>query len=192
MMVLKSSSTAVNILGMILGVLCWSSFLFFDIEIGIARQINSPLLWVYCFSNFVLFLGLQPLLTIVHEKAHAWAASHFSFKTKISYINKNKNGRKTFKPCCMFENSDEIGKSAFIVIALAPAIVLTLIFLPFLLFSKIYLLRYPELFCFGIPLYLLKLKGCFGDLSLILGASKQPKGTTFQQLCIGDFKVIKK
>ncbi|MEB4593922.1 DUF3267 domain-containing protein [Bacillus amyloliquefaciens] len=192
MEVLKSSSPAIDILGVCLSILCWSSFLILDIVIGISRQINSPLIWLYWVFNFVVFFGLQPLLTIVHEKAHAFAASHFSFKTNISYFHKNKNGYKTFKPCCMFEKSDEIGKSAFIVIALAPAIGLSLIFLPFVLFSKMFLSYYPELFCFGVPLYLLKLKGCFGDLNLVLGASKKPKGTTFQQLCIGDFKVIKK
>ncbi|MCY8797784.1 metalloprotease family protein [Bacillus inaquosorum] len=188
---LESSHPIVDRLAMCLSTLCW--FIYPILLFGFAYMREFPLPY-YILLNLSFFMFLQVLLTVVHEKAHAYAASCFSFKTEISYRNKDKkhfrDGQKFFKPCCLFEGDAKIGKIAFVTIAIAPAITLSLIFLLFLLLFKTYLSQFSDVFYFGALLYLIKLRGCSGDISLIIGALKQSKGVKFQQLDAGNFRIL--
>ncbi|MCY9457353.1 DUF3267 domain-containing protein [Bacillus inaquosorum] len=191
MKVLTSSFGSMNLITNILEIFWLVIFLLLDMVFSLIRASSPLLIFVYMLGYAISFLLTLRFLTVVHENTHASVASFFSIKTKICYYHKNEKGRKTFKPYCLFEKSDEITKGAFIIIALAPAIVLSLIIITFLFFSKMYLAHYPEVFYFGFIILVLKLWGCSGDLILVIGACKESKGVKFQQTEAGNFKVIK-
>ncbi|MGF7528489.1 metalloprotease family protein [Bacillus paralicheniformis] len=140
-------------------ILCLSSF----------RQIDRVDLQIlYILLNWVSFLVTSVLLSVVHENAHSFTASHFGIRTEVSYFPKP----YSFKPYCAFDKNAKIKKSDFRKIAIAPLITISLVLIPLCLLSLALFQYCPELFINIFILYIYKVTGCISDLKLFKDARR--------------------
>lgn len=111
----------------------------------------------------ILFVVANRSLTYIHEYSHALAAKCNKLNAKVEMPNYNKTAR------CDFDKNDKMDRNAFIIIALTPLVLLSIIFIPILIYSKgIFLF-------FFILLFLYKIQGCSLDVLMALDALRKCK-----------------